>query len=367
MRDQFRFLEAAAIYEELAVQRGNDGSLFARAAGAVARQADKEQDSKKAQALYKRARALAEKADHLGTTDAITPLLLQSIRPDGTRPDAGKVQFSKQAEVDQLMKAGEAAYRQNDYAKAGECYQKAFALEPNNYMAALWSGDAYFAARDPRSACDWFRKAIALSPERETGHRYLGDALAKLGDYEGARKEWIESLLCEPYSRLTRQNFPAELRQKAAGKGRQIPKFSQGLFEIDAEKKEIHVDPNASGIGAAYALACAHWRMESFAKTFPNESKPRRSLPEEIAGLERLIDVVEAPPGKDADPKFEEEKSAWRPIVAALKELQQQGLLEAYVLLERPDAGLASDYPAYCAAHREELRFYVQRYWCGLD
>ena len=42
-----------------------------------------------------------------------------------------------------------------------------------------------------------------------------------------------------------------------------------------------------------------------------------------------------------------------------LVNLNQMGLLEAYVLFARPDQGIASDYPAYRAANRDKLR----RYW----
>lgn len=367
LKDEQRFLEAASILEELAVQRGTDGDLFAQAAVVVSSQADREQGGEKARLLHKRARALAEKAEQLGTSNPLTPMILKSVRPDGTLVDGGPVQFSKREEVDRLMKEGEEAFRVGQYEKAGRCYQKALALEPGNFTAALWSGDAYLAAKDPLQAILWYRKAINLSPENETGHRYLGDALSRLGETAAARDEWIEALLCEPYQRLTRQHFTSNDLKYAEVRGHRIPRFSQGLFTIDSAKKEIQLDSKASLIGGAYSLACAAWRMGSFAGTFPNETKPRRSLPEEMAGLEVLIELVEAPPGKDDKPGLEEEKAAWKEIVADLKELRREGLLEAYVLLDRPDEGLAKDYAPYRAEHREELRRYVRRYWCGLD
>ena len=42
-----------------------------------------------------------------------------------------------------------------------------------------------------------------------------------------------------------------------------------------------------------------------------------------------------------------------------LVKLNDAGLLEAFILFARPDAGIARDYPAYRATNRDKLR----RYW----
>jgi hypothetical protein len=41
------------------------------------------------------------------------------------------------------------------------------------------------------------------------------------------------------------------------------------------------------------------------------------------------------------------------------------GLLEAYVLIARPDAGIAQDYPKYRKEHRDELRRYLTEFVIG--
>jgi predicted ATPase len=45
-----------------------------------------------------------------------------------------------------------------------------------------------------------------------------------------------------------------------------------------------------------------------------------------------------------------------------LKKLNDEGLLEAYILLARPDNGIASDQPAYLKEYRDKLRRYVVEY-----
>jgi hypothetical protein len=42
--------------------------------------------------------------------------------------------------------------------------------------------------------------------------------------------------------------------------------------------------------------------------------------------------------------------------------LNDEGLLEAYILLARPDQDIANEYPAYRGQNREKLRRYVVEY-----
>ena len=49
-------------------------------------------------------------------------------------------------------------------------------------------------------------------------------------------------------------------------------------------------------------------------------------------------------------------------IMDMFKKLNDEGLLEAYILLARPDAGIVKDHPAYLRANRDKLRRYVLNY-----
>ena len=50
------------------------------------------------------------------------------------------------------------------------------------------------------------------------------------------------------------------------------------------------------------------------------------------------------------------------PSLAKLKKLDENGLLEAYVLLAMPDEGIAQDHPAFLKQNREKLRRYMMEY-----
>ena len=50
------------------------------------------------------------------------------------------------------------------------------------------------------------------------------------------------------------------------------------------------------------------------------------------------------------------------PSLATLVKLNDEGLLEPYVLLTRADAGIARDYATYRKGHRDKLRSYMDEY-----
>jgi hypothetical protein len=93
-------------------------------------------------------------------------------------------------------------------------------------------------------------------------------------------------------------------------------------------------------------------RSDNFARAYPNERTYRHSLAEELAAFhgvaESVIEQIKSKRVKKLTPSLEN-----------LMELNVAGLLEAYILLARPDKEVARDYVAYRRANRDKLR----RYW----
>lgn len=85
-----------------------------------------------------------------------------------------------------------------------------------------------------------------------------------------------------------------------------------------------------------------------FRAAYPDEARYRRSLLEEKAALQAAYRAV--------------------PQSAAtinLQRLDEAGLLDAFVLVARVDAEIASDYAAYRREHREALRSFWKNFVVG--
>ncbi len=50
------------------------------------------------------------------------------------------------------------------------------------------------------------------------------------------------------------------------------------------------------------------------------------------------------------------------PALATLKKLNDEGLLESFILFVRADAGIKQDYPAYRQNNRDKLKRYLVEY-----
>jgi hypothetical protein len=133
-------------------------------------------------------------------------------------------------------------------------------------------------------------------------------------------------------------------------------------------KPEIHIDPSvgkyASGLGLAYAAACARLRVEEFATRFPQEKQPRRTLIEEVEGLRLMLKVADELAEAQSSAITADDTAQWGPALKTLAAIDRDGLLEPFALLERADQELAKDYVPFRAAHRDQLIRFIRTYWC---
>jgi len=83
----------------------------------------------------------------------------------------------------------------------------------------------------------------------------------------------------------------------------------------------------------------------------------RHSLREEYQALSLVAESVEAQLKQGELKESDLNKS-----IANLLKLHREGLLEAYILLVKPDDGIVRDYPEYRANNREKLRRYMNEY-----
>jgi hypothetical protein len=99
-------------------------------------------------------------------------------------------------------------------------------------------------------------------------------------------------------------------------------------------------------------------RSEKFAKAFPNEQAYRHSLPEELEGLQGVVESVRVQVKEKPGTKL-------TPSLQNLMKLNDAGLIEAYVLFVRPDESIVRDYFTYRKSNREKLKQYWLKFVVG--
>lgn len=276
--------------------------------------------------------------------------------------DGSEASFSNRKEVDDAMKAAEADFGRGDLEKAREGYLSVSLLDPTNYAAALFEGDVYFKQHAYGPAGEWFARAILIDPNRETAYRYWGDALTAASKNDEARGKFIDAMIAEPYSNKAMMGL-RQWADRNKVKLNVLVLQNKSSLQTDGKNATITLDANmpkgdSSGTAAwmIYSGTRLSWQSEKFKQEFPGETAYRRTLKEEVEALDTMVSVIAE------DAKSKKKAKNMDPALLALVQLDHAGFLEPFVLFNRADSGIARDYAAYRAAHRDLLRRYLDEY-----
>ena len=352
---QTKYTEALPLLEKIVVAEPDNAQMRFYLGFALIAQANSTSDEGQRKALRVRARVAFVKSKELGIQEPLVDALIQTIPPDGSAGAA----FSQNIAANSLMVEAEAFFSQGRLDEALKDYQKALEFDPKLYHAALFAGDVFVQRADFAQAEVWYKRAIAIDPNRETAYRYSATPLMKQGKTEAARDLYIEAFITEPYNQFARAGLVqwAQATQTSIGHPRiDIP--TDVTFD-DKGNAKINLDANAllgkddgSFAWISYGATRSTWRKEQFAKRFPKEPAYRHSLAEEAEALRSVIALA------TADKKVKN----LSPSLTKLKKLNDEGLLEAYILMARADEGISQDHPAYLKESRDKLRRYMIEY-----
>src|SRR5215207_1378461 len=353
---QTKYTEALPLLEKIAAAEPNDAQTQFFLGFALIGQAKNTKEPAARKALNARARAAFVRAKELGVREPVVDALIQSMAPDGSDGAA----FSANAEADRLMHEAEALFSRGKLDDALKNYQAALKLDPKLYMAALFSGDVYKERGDSQQAEVWYQKAIEIDPYRETAYRYSATPLMKQGKYDQARDRYVEAYITEPYSKFSVAGLTQWAQATQTRLGHPAIDVPTDITFDEKGDAKMSLDAGAllggkddgSFAWVSYGATRSTWHKEKFAKTFLQEKAYRHSLAEEADAIRSVLALA-------SDKKVAKTLS---PSLARLKKLDEEGLLEAYILLARPNQGVAQDHAAYLRQNRDKLRRYVVQY-----
>jgi hypothetical protein len=109
----------------------------------------------------------------------------------------------------------------------------------------------------------------------------------------------------------------------------------------------------------AYHAVIAEWQTGGkFRKQFPQEATYRHSLPEESEALAAAATALQTL----KQDKNSAELLKGDTVAGLLLKLYEADLIDPYVLFSLGDDGIARDYNAYRAAHRDKLEEYMDKF-----
>jgi tetratricopeptide (TPR) repeat protein len=345
-------LEALPVLEQLVAANPNDREMLVDLAASLVDHAMLV-DRGAAGAERLRARDLLEQARKLGDASALALNLLEIL---DHLPENGDIKFSADADVEQSMRAGEAAFSQRDFDEAIRNYSRALQRQPNNYFAALFTGNAYDRKGDLVKAAEWYERAIRFDRDIETAYRYYADMLARNGEMAEARAMLIQAAVAEPYNRIVWR----ELHAWAALNHTEINFVYAGIPPlVETGKTPGSERTGLSAAWDAYRGVREKWQNGGeFNRRFPEEKQYRHSLPEESEALLAAIRVLERVAAEKRAAELVEGDTG----LVLLLNLHRADLVEPYVLFSLGDAGISRDYIPWRALHRSRLKEYLDRF-----
>lgn len=358
----YKQIEALPLAEDLVMQRPRKGEYHEFLGNCLSVAAAREDDKAKSVKLWERARNEYRAAQTLGDNSTAVRVALEIF---GNQPFDQSEPPAPKSIAEKLFSEGEKKFAQRDMEGAFELYRQAAEADPKMYKAALYAGDASFAGEKFDRAAEWFAKAIAINPSVETAYRYWGDALMKQGKQKEACEKYIEAVIANPYTNLSWAGL--ERYGKMTGIKVYSPQIKMPEGPTEGKpgkdgKQNINItmafgekDDPSSSAWLMYQMGRALWRDdEARAKKSPTFTGPyRHSLYEEADAIRLALSVVK-------EQKIPESKldSNLRQLI----QLDRDGVLEAWILLNHADQGILQDYAAYRETHRPQLRAYIQNY-----
>jgi tetratricopeptide (TPR) repeat protein len=350
-----KLVDARALLEKLHTEKPDDVPVLERLSFATLALSATLTDPSRRKQERAHARKLADEAKAAGDDSNLLKVVL-AVPEDG-----GEMAFTGTAEVQATLQEGEAAFAKGDMDAAIAAYQRALALDPHQYDAALFTGDVYFKKKDHEQADKWFARAVEIDPNRETAYRYWGDDLVLEGRASEAKEQFIAAVVADPYNQRSWMGLSQWAKAQKMILGNPLINPPDKIEDKGRNQTATTIDPSGFDAGAgkngtdawsSYTLSKAAWHDEKFKQEFPAEKQYRHSLAEEVDGFRGVMERVRVEMKKNQIQQLD-------PALAALIKLADEGLLESYILISRADKGISQDYPAYRDAHREKVHQYI--------
>lgn len=376
LEKQGKMDQAVQIWERLASENPKNGEILFRY-GFALQVRSLGATGEELRQIRLKVRKLMIEAKNNGYQDALLENILDGIPEDGS---GGEAAYSAIPDADKAMKAAEAAFSTGKFDTAIENYKKALKSDPTLYEAALFTGDSYFKkgfamksdgperANAYQQAEEWYGRAVEINPNRETAYRYWATVLFETNRPEEAKAKVVEAFISEPYSRLSPEGlvrWAQTTRTKIGHPNLGQPKsdVQPGQGKDGKPQVNINLDPGMLGgkdgrsAWIGFDISRALYISEYFKKDHPQEKEYRHSLKEDVFAYQSVLRIL-----REQLKKGDVKEADLNPGLRTLLELDKAGLLEAYILLARPDRGIARDFPDYLQTSRDKLRQYVLQF-----
>jgi Tfp pilus assembly protein PilF len=195
----------------------------------------------------------------------------------------GEKDHTSASDVLNHFNSGVAFYKQKEFSKAIQAYQKVIELDPTYVEAYNNLGIIYQATGDAKSALGAYQKATGINPRYEKGHNNLGLLFLLEGRYEEALEVFQKALAINPNHIESHINLGILFKQK--GQWENAIESYQKALAIDGHHRETH-----------YNMALLYEQLENWELAINHYQQfiqlSSKSYPELVVRVQRHLNAL---------------------------------------------------------------------------
>ena len=261
-----------------------------------------------------------------------------------------KVDTAVSEKAKELFSQAEEEFRNNNFGKAAELYQKAIDVQPDYFKASLYLGDSYYGMHNYLEAINYFKRAIERFPTMLEPRKYLSDAYSGEGLYKEAIEEGIKALCVYPdVNMLTkvRQLMYEHERKRTPGP------IKRYVFPFGNERSagEIYGDGKEDKKLKMLKKEAAHWEYYMAAGTNLKDNYTKEGINRTNQG-QRYLEIA----------CWEEMlKFSKAPELELARSMQAIGMLDCYVFITCFHQDFYPQFKDFASTNSEKIKLYFEK------
>lgn len=350
MVDENRYLDALPLLEQIILSYPDNGEMWADFGIAIISNATTMTDATERKKELERGVKALLRAKKLGTNNSRAMYFLDEFEnSDGTDNFT-----NKNPEVEKALRKGELYFGRGEYDEAFKHYETAHKLDPKNYEAMLFMGDCFYVQGKFKESEKYFAQAVEIDPEVESAYRYWGDALMSQNKNAEGLEKFLDAFIRDPFSRLSWENLKNwAARTKANYEPIKIaPPGDEEYGTLEINEKLLKAED-----GTDKWLVYNQFVAEQMTKK--TNSKQVFTLADETNAWKAVAEAVRK------DIKSGKIKYPDQSLTNLLK-LDDENLLEPYILLLRPQNTFGDDYVVYKEKNPQKIKQFIRKFILNL-
>lgn len=190
--------------------------------------------------------------------------------PKEDEPQTTQLYSIPPQDAESWVALGNTYYVRGNLDEAGECCQRALALQPDHLEAIVGSGNVLLSQGKHDEAATLYQRAIAINPLHAVAHCNLGNIHSMLGEYDEAAGRFQKAMQLDPNLFIAFYNL-GNLRMRQGAYDKAANNFRRAIILHPSEEQLNHVKQQGLLMMKSNQLQAARGLFSQLCQTRPED------------------------------------------------------------------------------------------------